>query len=255
MSYNSSTGDALYPSENVRDLGVNVSHDLSWSRHICDTVTKARNVASWVLSVFKTRNKDVMLSLYKSLVRSILEFNSPVWNPTKVGEIQAIEGVQKTFTSRISALKSDDYWKRLKEMSLMSLQRRRERYIILQVWKILNGVSPNDIDMKFRETSRRGTIAVTPPLVKGCSQRNQSLYDGSFAVLGARLWNIVPVDIKSIRSFLSFKEKLSRFLASFPDNPPVRGYSCANSNSLLDWAGARRSWHTMAFHLHDKLDK
>ena len=145
MSYASSTGEALYPSENVRDLGVTVSHDLSWSRHMCDTVAKARNVASWVLSVFKTRNKDVMLTLYKSLVRSILEFNSPVWNRTKVGEIQAIEGVQKTFTNRISALKSDDYWKRLKEMSLMSLQQRRERYIILQVWKILNGVSPNDI--------------------------------------------------------------------------------------------------------------
>ena len=49
-----------------------------------------------------------MLTLYKSLVQSILEFNSTVWNPTKIGEIQAIEGVQKTFTSRISALKDDD---------------------------------------------------------------------------------------------------------------------------------------------------
>ena len=46
MSYTSSTGEALYPSENVRDLGVTVSHDLSWSRHICGTVAKARNVAS-----------------------------------------------------------------------------------------------------------------------------------------------------------------------------------------------------------------
>ena len=68
-----------------------------------------------------------MLTLYKTLVRSILEFNSLVWNPTKIGEIQAIEGVQKMFTSRILALKSSDYWRRLyKEMSLMSLQRRRE---------------------------------------------------------------------------------------------------------------------------------
>ena len=125
-----------------------------------------------------------------------------------------------------------------KEMSLMSLQRRRERYIILQVWKFLSGVSPNDIGMKFRETSRRGTI--TPPLVNGCSQRNQSPYDGSFAVLGASLWNTVPVDVKSLKKFLLFKEKLSRFLATFPDNPPARGYSCASSNSLLDWAGARR---------------
>ena len=240
MCYTSSTGEPLYPSENIRDLGVIISHDLSWSRHICETVAKARSVASWVLSVFKTRNKDVMLTLYKSLVRSILEFNSPVWNPTKIGEIQAIEGVQKTFTSRISASKDDDYWKRLQEMSLMSLQRRRERYIILQVWKILNGVSPNDIGMKFRETSRKGTIAAIPPLVKGCSQRNQSLYYGSFAVLGARLWNLVPAEIKSLRTFIAFKEKLSRFLATFPDNPPVRGYSCAHSNSLIDWAGARR---------------
>ena len=94
-------------------------------------------------------------------------------------------------------------------MSLMSLQRRRERYIILQVWKILNGISPNDIGMKFRETSRKGTIAAIPPLVKGCSQRNQSLYDGSFAVLGARLWNLVPAEIKSLRTFIAFKEKLS----------------------------------------------
>ena len=164
MCYTTSSGESLYPSENVRDLGVTISHDLSWSRHICDTVAKARNVASWVLSVFKTRNKDVMLTLYKSLVRSILEFNSPVWNPTKIGEIQAIEGVQRTFTNRISALHSDDYWKRLKEMSLMSLQRRRERYIILQVWKILNGVSPNDIGMRFSESSRRGTIAIIPHL-------------------------------------------------------------------------------------------
>ena len=80
-----------------------------------------------------------MLTLYKTLVRSILEFNSLVWNPTKIGEILAIEGVQKTVTSRISALKSSDYWKRLKikKMSLLSLQRRRERYIILQVKKIL----------------------------------------------------------------------------------------------------------------------
>ena len=30
MSYTSSAGEALYPSENIRDLGVIISHDLSW---------------------------------------------------------------------------------------------------------------------------------------------------------------------------------------------------------------------------------
>ena len=64
-------------------------------------MAKARNLASWVLSVFKTRNIDVIPTLYNSLVLGIFEFNSPEWNPTKIGEIQAIAGVQKTFTSRI----------------------------------------------------------------------------------------------------------------------------------------------------------
>ena len=92
-------------------------------------------------------------------------------------------------------------------------------YIILQVWKIINGVSPNEIGMRFSESSRRGTIAIIPVLAKGCSQRNQSLYDGSFTVLGARLWNVIPADIKSLKTFLAFKEKLSRFLDTFSDNP------------------------------------
>ena len=179
---------------------------------------------------------------YKTAACITVEFNSPlVWNPTRIGEIQAIEGVQKTFTSRISASKDDDYWKRLQEMSLMSLQRRRERYIILQVWKILNSVSPNDIGMKFRETSRKGTMAAIPPLVKGCSQRNQSLYDGSFAVLGARLWNLMPAEIKSLRTFIAFKEKLSRFLDTFPDNPPARGNKLLCTFQLSDRLGRSKA--------------
>ena len=65
------SGDVtLYPVENVRDLGVKVSSDLSWSKHVGDMVTKARSKLSWVLSVFKTRGKVVMMTLYKSLVRS-----------------------------------------------------------------------------------------------------------------------------------------------------------------------------------------
>jgi hypothetical protein len=55
--------DMLYPVEEVRDLGVMVSADLSWSRHIDSMVSKARSTLSWVFSVFRTRDKDVMVTL------------------------------------------------------------------------------------------------------------------------------------------------------------------------------------------------
>jgi hypothetical protein len=68
------------------------------------------------------------------------------------------------------------------------------------------------------------------------SQRQQSLYDSSFAVIGPRLWNTIPSDLHNIDDQLLFKVKLTRFLKSFSDNPPACNYSCPNGNSLLDWS-------------------
>ena len=65
--------------------------------------------------------------------------------------LQEIGGVQRTFTSRIAGIEHLDYWRRLKKLSLMSLQRRRERYILLHMRKILRarGTISNDLKIKF----------------------------------------------------------------------------------------------------------
>ena len=134
------SGDVtLYPVEHVRDLE---DSNLSWSRHISNMVAKARSTLSWVFSVFKTRDRMVMITLYKSLVESLLEYCCPLWDPVKVTEIQLSEGVQRSFTSQISGLKDLNYWERLTHLNLMSLQRRKERYTMLMKWKILHGVVP-----------------------------------------------------------------------------------------------------------------
>jgi hypothetical protein len=65
LLYMVSSEETLYPVDTVRDLGVMVSSDLSWSTHIGNIVSKSRITLSWVLSVFKTRDKTVMTTLYK----------------------------------------------------------------------------------------------------------------------------------------------------------------------------------------------
>ena len=182
-----------------------------------------------------------MITLYKSLVRSHVEYCCPLWNPSKVSDIQQIESVQRTFTSRISGIQHLDYWGRLKSLKLMSLQRRRERYIMLHMWKILHGLSPNDLNIKFSDPSRFGIKAHVPSLMRSSSQRNQSLYDNSFAVIGPRLWNILPNHLHHMADLKQFKHALTEFLNTFPDTPPVSGYSCANGNSVLDWTQNRKA--------------
>ena len=139
-------------------------------------------MAAWVLGTFRDRSALTMTTLYKSMVRSKLEYCCPVWDPPKITDIQAIETVQRQFTRRISGLKDLDYWERLKKLKIMSLQRRRERYSIIQVWKILNGLSPNSTDMKFDNSDRLGVRAKLPSFNHKAQTSVSSAYDSSFGV-------------------------------------------------------------------------
>ena len=142
VEYCTPKGHIIAPQGVVRDLGVYISDDRSWSPHVEKTVQGARKMAAWAISAFRDRSAPVMLTLYKSLVRSKLEYCCPVWNPSKVSDIQKLESIQRSFTRKIIGCKDLTYWERLKRLKLMSLQRRRERYCMVHVWKILNGHAP-----------------------------------------------------------------------------------------------------------------
>lgn len=237
--YKTANGMILSPVSHLRDLGITVSCDLSWSTHIRAICDKARQMAGWVFSVFHSRNRDTMILLYKSLVRCHLEFCSPLWNPTKISDIQELESVQRAFSARINAFQHLHYWDRLKKLGLMSLQRRRERFIVLHMWKICHGSTPNELKIRFEYNNRMGLTAKVPPLHKGCALANQTLYENSFGVRGPRIWNCIPADLRAIQRMDTFKSKLTEFLLIVPDTPPIRGYTPINSNSILEWRNNR----------------
>ena len=70
LSYTTAQGQELEPIEEARDLGVHISSDLSWTKHIGMMVNKARQSLSWALSVFFDRSASTMVHLYKSFTRS-----------------------------------------------------------------------------------------------------------------------------------------------------------------------------------------
>ena len=228
----------------VRDLGVKLSNYCSWTTHIQHIAGGAKKMASWVLSVFRDRSQLVMLTLFKTMVRSKLEYCSPVWDASTISDIQAIENVQRYFTKRISSCKDLDYWARLRKLKLMSLQRRRERYKIIHVWEILHDEAPNNIVMTFYEHKRLGTKVQIPQLNNQAQRSLSTHYDNSFGVKAGQLWNLLPKAANEKDTLPCFKVELDAFLRSFPDTPPVSGYIATNKNSLLDW-NRERGGHTL----------
>ena len=232
-------------SHTIRDLGIHINDALSWSDHYTLMVTEAKKYAGWILRTFSTRSQGAILLLYGSLVRMRLEYSCPLWMPFTKKDIMSIEAVQRSITSKIQEVSECNYWERLQKLNLYSLQRRRERYCIIHVWKILWKHAPNDIQMGFHDNLRLGPVAEIPKL-KSKRQHINTLRNQSFSCHGPRLFNILPKELKMLDNLPSFKLQLDRFLKKFPDTPPTPGYVAANSNSLIDWAscGSHRGYTT-----------
>ena len=233
--YTTPAGYSLAPKCSVKDLGDTLSSDYSWSVHINSMAAGARQLAGWALGVFRDRSTIVMLTIWKSLIRSRLEYCCPLWHPHKLEDIRTIEDIQRFFTRHVCGLQDTDYWGRLKTLKLQSLQRRRERFVIIHVWKLLYKKVPNDINMEFYYNERLGWKTRLPKLYGRAKTSAKTLYDASFAVFGATLWNLLPKDVNIRDDLPSFKIHLGKLLDNIPDKPPVTGYTTQNKNSILDW--------------------
>ena len=223
-------------SENVRDLGVVISEDLSFKHHITEMVSNATKFSSWLLRTFYTRNNEAMLLFLKTYIICRLEYCSPVWCPHKIKEIEQIEAVQRSFTARIENLEKLDYWQRLEHLNLYSLQRRRERFAIIHAFKIHKKLAPNDVNLMFHDNPRLGIQCKRLP-IKAKSAKLETIRFNFFSHSAPRLFNLIPKQIKVAKTVDSFKKLLDKFLSKIPDKPPVAGYKRVNSNSLIDWVG------------------
>ena len=233
--YSGPGGEIISPSFTVRDLGVLVSADCTWSKHIGSITAKARRMSGWALSVFRDRSDDTMLTLLKSIIRPQVEYCCPLWSPVEKSDIALVEETQRHFTRRIESCSGMGYWDRLQHLKILSLQRRRERYMIIHVWKVLHKVVPDSTGLLFTEHPRLGTKASVPRYNYLAQKSISGPYESSFGVRGAQLWNAMPRAVRSSASLLLLKQSLGSYLSTIPDQPPVRGYSVQHNNSLLDW--------------------
>ena len=116
-----------------------------------------------------------MMTLLKSLIRPKLEYCSPLWSPCKIGDIQKLEEIQRHFTRRVDECAGMDYWERLKQLKILSLQRRRERYMVIQVWKIRQNLAPNSTGISFYDHPRHGPKAKLPGINHKAQKSIQTL--------------------------------------------------------------------------------
>ena len=105
---------------------------------IAEKVKMANKILGTINRIYDDKSKDNIVNLYKSLVHPHLEYAIQAWRPYKQKHIDALEKVQRRATRMIEGMSSMNYGERLKKTNLLSLEMRRLRADLIEVFKIMN---------------------------------------------------------------------------------------------------------------------
>lgn len=144
-------GSVVASVDSIKDLGVILDSKLLFEKHIEGIVQRAFRSLGFILRMSQGfQNSQSLILLYQSLVRPILEYATPAWNPMYHKYITRLEAVQRKFINILNYKFNRQrhflaYSLNLSYYRMQGLESRRKYFDILLLYKIVN----NLLDCKY----------------------------------------------------------------------------------------------------------
>ena len=143
-------------------LGILLSQDLKWSDHIANITKTANSTLRFLRRNLRHCPTSCRRNSYLSLVRSVLEYGSVVWDPYLKKDIDALERVQR----RAACFITGDYrshstgtvQRLLNKLKLPELQDRRKQLRLILFFKVVEGLVPAIPADKFKKQQKPGRL-------------------------------------------------------------------------------------------------
>jgi len=191
-----------------KDLGVSIDNNLAFHMHTAKAANKGNMMLGLINRAFYNIDEQTIPILFKTMVRPHLEYGNIIWGPHFSLDKQRLERVQRRATKMVPALKDIPYKDRLKKLRLPSLEYRRRRGDMIQVFKIMTGKERLQSDLFFVEakgSSTRGhSYKLKIPLAK------TRIRGHVFSSRVVKDWNSLPERIVMSESVNQFKSNLDR---------------------------------------------
>lgn len=231
-------------------LGIELTHNLTWNSHIDTVETKARKRLSMLLPLkFKLDRKSIEM-MFNAFVLSTMFYGIELWGGHYDTSLQKLEQIivdgmrlvtGATSRSNIAALYNESSWN--------SFYDRRHDAICRMMFKIVNNQTPLYLSEiapvtvgRASERNLRNQQNLNVPFA-----RSETLYR-SFFVFGARLWNKLPIETRSLQSLELFKLKLK---SRYPE-PKILYYYGQRWPSVIH-SRLRQGCSKLNFDLHYNL--
>ena len=197
----------LESSTEEKDLGVVISDNLKSVANCRAAYAKANRVLGMIRRTITYKSKQILLPLYKTLVRPLVEYCTPAWSPHYSKDKMMIERIQHRFTRMIPGFAKMDYDARLQRLNLWTLEERRNRTDLIELFKIYRGLSGIKIDSMFEP--KRNCRTRGHSLKLGKNQSNLEIRKFFFSERVVSRWNALSEVVVSVPTVNAFKNGLS----------------------------------------------
>lgn len=200
----------LASTNHVKYLGVNISDDLRWSRHIDEVCCRANRALGFVRRNIKTRSPQIKAQLYKTLVRPHTEYASSVWSPHEAKLTRQIEMVQRRAarwtlnrhhnTSSVDRMLTDLGWR--------PLEQRRTDCRLLMMFRITHGLVQIPLST-YLQPPHSTTVRRFHNYTYTQIPARTNYFKYSFFPITITIWNKLPNHLVNAPSITSFKAQVS----------------------------------------------
>ena len=201
--------------ESEKDLGVTIDNSLNFKLHIAQITAKANRMVGIIRRSFNFLNEKTFTMLFKSLVRPLLEYGNTVWSPMHKSLEQDIENVQRRATKLIGSLKEMSYTERLKRLKLPSLEHRRVRGDMIQLYKYLHGHYSVQRPQFQLATNEERTLRGNSLKIKK-NRFRLDIRGNFFSNRTVNMWNNLPNAIVTAPSLNAFKARIDKHWEQLP---------------------------------------
>ena len=139
-------------------LGIIFDNKLSFEEHINSKVKKANSLAGMLRRSFEHLDKAMFKQLFTSIIRPHLEYGATIWNPHSKKLIVMIENVQRRASRQIPGLSHLAHQERLEAMNLPTLQFRRYKGDMIEMYKLSHDLYDKETIsnfLNFRQSHQR----------------------------------------------------------------------------------------------------
>lgn len=217
---NSNGNTKLTETTEERDLGILVRSDLRPSSQCASAAAKASAVMGLVKRHFKNMDQEDFLIMYKTYIRPRMEYCIQVWSPHLAKDIQLLERVQRKSTKLVRGFQKLSYQDRLKRLDLTTLEERRKRGDLIEVYKLLHRKENIGYEQFFKlakaETSRYDLRGHSMKLFHNRTRLDTRKFYFSQRVVSP--WNNLPQHVVDAPSVNRFKNVYDRFMNQDMDN-------------------------------------